>query len=649
MRTFRHDDELIARGANPRTGLVTPFTPTDGGVKDKGRDYLSRGYASSPLSGAERRKSSGHWRANDSSWSFVEPTSSPAMPVLNENGSVPPKNVTGSPRRNIADSLGGSGKSFASEKQHEGRGRLIEHDQAGAMSSSPFQQGADSRMLGEQSNGLQKIPRKQVGSHSPVRKELAPRASPPSFTFPEAGMPKEGSSSVISDSSISDAIGRSILGKDGQDPFIQKARHDSDREVAGESGIKKVSLHFDRARSPVRPMPVLQQQEPLPALSHILPQLQFRHPSDFNPMSRSGQRQPGKRMPPSLRSGSQKRQALEQAANMSPIGVVASKIQRPKIERQHCQQIIPCRPLQQGTLNQPIAAGGQSPAQRPPAGHNSIGRSLVIQKPALESEHDPIGQVDRSAQEKIQTATRSIIPKAKVMDPTKVIQERTADRVVTQDSHSLQLSGSKPCGTSDRQSQVICSVVPAYVLSESNNMGVGDGSTRQELRTQELVPKCNNGKGQNAAPPSTGITAVHTKRTSIRPLAPKANSLKRRPSIFARAQDLNLMFQALENGWPVETARFVTIRTLLYVLANHVITTMIHGLAAIRTLRNPEARISNYAIALRDICLGTLYLLITLHVLMMVQKLLELISKLLYYTWHPLDTLIVVMRWLVVP
>ena len=68
MRTVGHDDELTQRGANPRTGLVTPFVTTDGSKASTGQDYV----AAKPPHAKRRHRSHGRWKQDDTGWSFTD-------------------------------------------------------------------------------------------------------------------------------------------------------------------------------------------------------------------------------------------------------------------------------------------------------------------------------------------------------------------------------------------------------------------------------------------------------------------------------------------------------------------------------------------------------------------------------------------------
>ncbi len=81
MRTVDSDDRLSGRGANPRTGLVSPAIVSDNSDSSPAQDYVN--IRRPPIS----RNRSGKWKAEGQAWSLVEsprlspiPQSSPGQP-----------------------------------------------------------------------------------------------------------------------------------------------------------------------------------------------------------------------------------------------------------------------------------------------------------------------------------------------------------------------------------------------------------------------------------------------------------------------------------------------------------------------------------------------------------------------------------------
>lgn len=76
MLTVGKEDELVSRGANPRTGVVTPWEGSE--ESGDGGSWLSRGRGNT-LGPGKSRESSGKWTQEENGWSLVQdPGSSPA-------------------------------------------------------------------------------------------------------------------------------------------------------------------------------------------------------------------------------------------------------------------------------------------------------------------------------------------------------------------------------------------------------------------------------------------------------------------------------------------------------------------------------------------------------------------------------------------
>ena len=85
MRTVSKDDELIERGANPRTGLVSPFVLSDGSGDSANGGYVAKVHQ---LAARGRKGGSGKRKQNSQGWCLVEgPLLSPIAQSVNEEGS----------------------------------------------------------------------------------------------------------------------------------------------------------------------------------------------------------------------------------------------------------------------------------------------------------------------------------------------------------------------------------------------------------------------------------------------------------------------------------------------------------------------------------------------------------------------------------
>ena len=77
VRTVSAEDRILERGANPRTGMVSPFTPAVIGGDDYIGDLVPMAQKRSKAQ--KRCNSDGRWRQNSSGWDMVPPTPGPVL------------------------------------------------------------------------------------------------------------------------------------------------------------------------------------------------------------------------------------------------------------------------------------------------------------------------------------------------------------------------------------------------------------------------------------------------------------------------------------------------------------------------------------------------------------------------------------------
>ena len=75
-RMVSQEDRLVQRGANPRTGLVTPFVTADKFKGSPGNGYINiKGHH-----GMRRHRTNGRWKQDGIGWSLTDsPLPSPAV------------------------------------------------------------------------------------------------------------------------------------------------------------------------------------------------------------------------------------------------------------------------------------------------------------------------------------------------------------------------------------------------------------------------------------------------------------------------------------------------------------------------------------------------------------------------------------------
>lgn len=181
MRTVSKDDQLVQRGANPRTGLVSPFIVSDSSDDNLvGHDYVKVGKIQrdkTPL--PEGRTRSGKWKQQGAGWSLVEsPLLSPIAQSINDPLSrkvsvkkledkliVEMPGVDNPEPENMTDEQ--------IRRYQEGVARAYKHGGSTAMvdpSALPSPRQSTSEGPSTPPNKLQRIRRKMVGS-GPARKE----------------------------------------------------------------------------------------------------------------------------------------------------------------------------------------------------------------------------------------------------------------------------------------------------------------------------------------------------------------------------------------------------------------------------------------------------------------------------------------------
>ena len=100
MRTVSRDDQLVERGANPRTGLVSPFAVSDDSEDCTGGDYIIVDKVISACPSPERRTRSRKWRQYSLGWSLVEsPLLNPIPQIVSDkmSGTVSVKRLADRP------------------------------------------------------------------------------------------------------------------------------------------------------------------------------------------------------------------------------------------------------------------------------------------------------------------------------------------------------------------------------------------------------------------------------------------------------------------------------------------------------------------------------------------------------------------------
>ena len=394
MRTVSQDDELTERGANPRTGVVSPYVTSDGSADGGDNDYIDKGYTNNPLRSTNRRTSDGRWQQTGGSWSFVE-RSIPSPTRLHPNDSpirqVSVKKIQDKLLAQMpgADSPEPDNMSTQQIRRYQ---QSVEraYDLAGgshamldpATLPTPRQSSPAFGTEGPSTppNKLHKIRRKEVGSALQPQKsddtmivnhkQQSASARPPPIRMPSSDRQKVR---IMSPSMAAlGAMPRTPL--DVEASFLGPHQHCCRTVSAGQfQSTLPLSPQTNQQALRHQPQSRDQKQSPpeassaprasSPTLSQSLPRLQFLHPSHFANLDSLSYRRPSHLLPPSLRSGPQKRQLVEDAATITTTTTLGKTMQRPVMQRLEGRNTVPrakCR-----NLEDQMRSPEKSPSQIP--------------------------------------------------------------------------------------------------------------------------------------------------------------------------------------------------------------------------------------------------------------------------------------------
>lgn len=281
LRTVKKEDELLARGANPRTGLISPFVKIERQRKDYVSTVVDHTVRPSQVvkddgqgqQQSGRMSSGGHWRANSASWGFVgavvdvDPTKYDSLPSPENNCKVqedlPDIRVedfeTGPTKMNERRTGIGNGQNPWS---------IGEGQSAMPKMAAVREAAADGATAVVQATML-KIPRKEVGSSS------SQNQAPVSASI--AASSEVLLAQAASKSSWKDKVPVSIRSIDKlQDSGVS---HEFERASMVRQPVASM-LKTSQSNDRIAP-PILARECPSSSLSQTLPRLRFRHPSHF--------------------------------------------------------------------------------------------------------------------------------------------------------------------------------------------------------------------------------------------------------------------------------------------------------------------------------------------------------------------------------
>ena len=395
MRTVDSGDRLTVRGANPRTGLVSPAIFSDNSDSSPAQDYVN--IRKPPIS----RNRSGKWKAEGQAWSLVEsprlspiPQSTPGQPsrqvsmknlhdkLLLEMPGVDnpePENMTEQRMREYQEKL-------ARIHKKEGRGAMIDPD------TLPSPRAWTPEGPSTPPNRLQKLlRRKPVQNEMRLRDESADtvvrdeQKRPSSFPTPRqesrerhhtrvrivtpSNTPRDSSLETHTEKKTTTSPENPFLGL-RQPPSGQTANATQSQytRVAQREEVQCFAPRNIQQQPYSQPSPQMKPQEEVhlrphheiqnpsnedledpPAtltLSQYLPRLQFMHPSHFANLEKPPTCRPAQTLPARLRPLDQQRKVVENACiSTSTFTTTLSgspaRERRPRMQRQGGSRGVP--------------------------------------------------------------------------------------------------------------------------------------------------------------------------------------------------------------------------------------------------------------------------------------------------------------------
>ena len=439
--------------------------------------------------------------------------------------------------------------------------------------------------------------------------------------------------------------------------------------------------------SPVDPQATLTLNQYLPRLPHFLP------PSHFANLEAPTHCRPGQLLPARLRPLEQQRKAVEDACTSTSISITTSR-PRPKVQRQDESRDVrranhhsPEQEVRKENCLQPDIQRDRQPSCTKPMAENQDmtprrtrhiphPKQVDRQEAVAEARHQKTpgpGQLDRQP-DVVGARHQKKVPISSRQHPMRYASpgaERAARVAVLGDIHNQQF---KEIQVRKRASPI---------------QGLGPGSTdtiRDNVQEKSYGAGCariydHHGSDKDQAYSEWGFLGIAEDelRAQVRPIAPtefavrsdgsawfagqwaevdehgdhlgnfiakRDGALVRRRSTLKKAADVKQWLYAAEDYLHM-SAKLSYVHWQLVMMLRHVFRTFHHSSPVLMVLRSPKARTQDYLIAAKDAALALFYLIVLLNVFMALRKVVMLVAMVLYWVWHPVDTVAVILRWCV--
>ena len=707
MRTVSKEDRLVQRGANPRTGLVSPFVVSDSSDENLSRDYINLDKTqlhNRPL--PKDRSRSGKWRQQGAGWSLVEsPLLSPiaqsiadplsrkvSVQKLEDKLLVQMPGVDNPEPNNMTDDQ--------VRKYQEGVARAYKHGGSTAMIDpytlpSPRPSTPDGPSTPP--HKLQRIQRKLVGS-GPIRKEnssdtvvvgVQQRVSSAPAVWqdhPEAPINRDEikSNTVKAASVEKGSEARTVI---TGEPFLDRLKRPESSQMRSVTQTpsplpapQQEAHSGQRKESVSRIATECVDPRASPTLSQYLPPLTLLHPSHFANLGTSTYRRPAHLLPERLRPQEQQKQIMEDACITTITSTLNQKQQsqqRPNMRRQDESFVLP-------KLKQ------YPPPKFETSKGNYLQAGTLRKKPSFAIK--PTADVLRSnttEQGAIrfpeQTSPRQGLTAAKLQlglsPPNHQPSNRTSNQGAERGARVAMIENHRSQQLHQAQLRKKSSVIPVNRdLSVGSANIVRDPVLRSHRNGAGTIPMCGRlgddcrenayavqGHEQNVdlsqgcevnCDMPTDMAFKHdgggwfsgewarNSENHDGVVSVSKEILPRRKSILARIANSRLSYNVSEGSlrFPVQL-QYLQLR--VYGMACHVMRTLSPTSPAVTVLKSSNASARDFLYAFREVTLAVFYLLLLLNILLVLRRAIVIVGVCLFWIWHPVRMVITVFRWCV--
>lgn len=679
MRTVSRDDELVQRGANPRTGVVSPESVTDKSRESVGDGQTVVRHRKAP--GRRKREGSSKWTQNDLGWSLIEsPSFEPSAEVLRKEpgravlaDKVKDQFVVVMPG---VDNPAPAEMTPTQIQQYQERFR----DRFTSGRTDPAEVGLRQWMPEGSSNKVQNIPRKEVGSKCAQRNGstdtviIQDQTQASSLSTPRKDNMRDRQvrivtplSSPTSNSRQCSVFDRNDRGFDpGSDPEKLPSQITNHIKPLGCSKMHHGIDLLPEAKAPNIPTPrIPPSSTSLPPMKY-LPRLDFLQPSPISCLTTSYRRP--KELQPALLRAVKPVEYTSSEHDTSPNVLSGRGLrieERTQVKLQNCVAAIPRASFpnsgQERRRENPVH-GTQ------PAITGILPATPKASKTALKLQNQRIHKI-------------RIVPDARVVvvgDGTRTVEkDQVAERKAEERSEAASCSCTKcdrspsptaiglltsrkgpspgSAYTAPNPLQNKAGRVPANEDVEKASGGISGAKMKSTTGAQTQSTNMSPHQNSNG-PPRLDITGsewfighkangVHGDRHDEQNKQSRIQGLVQEASTLGIIMGLWRLITLMEQNF-YDSIRMRSIQRRLMDMIHHVLLTLHTSSPALEVLRTPNAKMEEYLAALKDVIWAIFYLLVLLNIVMVVRKVLKLAAIAINLIWLPLKLVLLVARWL---